>query len=195
MSKLYKPCLELLNNHDVNVGWLGGMERFNLIVTTFRGQESVAATELNDLLSSLGDPSPSVSMTRIAGLLTARTSLNPFEVVEKVRQLMEQEPWRVGSLLRFIPIEEVVEAELEKIAETAERLARKIPEDASFRVTVEKRHTSLSSKELIEAAARKIDRKVDLENPDWVVLVEVLGAVAGISVLKPSQILSTAKRQ
>lgn len=170
-------------------------ERFNLIVTTMRGQESVAVAELGDLLTALGDPSPKVSMTKIAGLITAKTSLNPFEVVERVKELLEKEPWRVGSLLRFIPVEEVVEAKPENIAKAVEKLAGKIPEDASFRVTVEKRHTTLSSREIIEAAASRVDRKVDLEHPDWIVLIEVLGGVAGVSVLKPEHILSTTKRE
>lgn len=170
------------------------MKRFNLIVTTFRGQEAVAASELRELLTHLGDPSPEVSMTRVTGLITAYTSLDPFQVIKRVEEILGEEPWRVSALLRFIPIERVIEARPEKIAEAVEELASKIPEDASFRVTVEKRHTSLSSRELIEAAASKVDRKVNLENPDWVVLVEVLGGVAGISVIRPDQILSTAKR-
>lgn len=169
------------------------MERFNLIVTTFRGQENVAAIELEDLLKSLGDEDPEISITKVAGLLTARTNLDPFKVIEEVRRILADEPWRISSLLRFIPIERVVEAKPERIAEIVEKLSSKIPEDAKFRVTVEKRHTSLSSRELIEAAASKVDRKVDLENPDWIVLIEVLGGVAGVSVLKPSQILSARK--
>ncbi len=169
--------------------------RFNLIVTTFRGQESVAVMELKDLLTGLGDPEPRVEMTKIAGLLTAYTSLDPFKVVERVAEISVKEPWRIGSLLRFIPVEEVVEARPEKIAEAVGRLASKIPENETFRITVEKRHTSLSSKEIIEAAASKVDRKVNLGNPDWVVLIEVLGGVAGVSVLRPDQILSTTKQQ
>ncbi len=154
----------------------------------------MAASELRELLTYLGDPSPEVSMTRITGLITAYTSLNPFQVIERVEEILGEEPWRISSLLRFIPIERVVEAKPEKIAEAVEELASKIPETASFRVTVEKRHTNLSSRELIEAAASKVDRRVNLENPDWVVLVEVLGGVAGVSVIKPEQILSTTKR-
>ena len=154
----------------------------------------MAASELRELLTYLGDPSPEVSMTRITGLITAYTSLNPFQVIERVKEILGEEPWRISSLLRFIPIERVVEAKPEKIAEAVEELASKIPETASFRVTVEKRHTNLSSRELIEATASKVDRRVNLENPDWVVLVEVLGGVAGVSVIKPEQILSTTKR-
>jgi tRNA acetyltransferase TAN1 len=132
-------------------------------------------------------------MTSISGLLTARTNLDPFEVVERVRVIAEEEPWRVESLMRMIPIEEVVESNLEMIAEAVKGIASKIPADQSFRITIEKRHTSLSSSEIIEAAARNVDRRVDLKNPNWIILIEVVGAYTGVSVLRPEQILSLAK--
>ena len=169
------------------------MRKFNLIVTTPRGQENLAAIELEDLLKSFGDGSPEVSITNVAGLLTAKTSLDPLDVIERVKKIIEEEPWRIGNLMRFIPVEEVVESNIEKISEAVEKLSSKIPEDASFRITIEKRHTSLSSSEIIENAAKKINRKVNLKNPDWIVLIEIIGAFTGISVIKPDQILSVAK--
>jgi len=169
------------------------VRKFNLIVTTPRGQENLAAIELEDLLKSFGDDSPEVSITNVAGLLTAKTSLDPLDVIEKVRKIMNEEPWRIGNLMRFIPVEEVVESNIKNISEAVEKLSSKIPEDASFRITIEKRHTSLSSSEIIESAAKKINRKVDLKNPDWVVLIEIIGAFTGVSVIKPDQILSVAK--
>jgi len=171
------------------------VRKFNLIVTTPRGQENLAAIELEDLLRSLGDESPQVSLTSVAGLITARTNLDPFEVINKVKEIIKEEPWRIGNLMRLIPIEEVVESNLEEISQVVEKLSSKIPEDATFRITIEKRHTSLSSSEIIEMAAKKVNRKVNLKNPDWIILIEVVGAFTGISVIKPDQILSIAKLQ
>ena len=55
---------------------------------------------------------------------------------------------------------------------------------ASFRVTVEKRYcTTIRSYEIIAAIAEHFpDRKMDLVNPNWIILVEVLGKLTGISV-------------
>ncbi|MEN2974746.1 MAG: THUMP domain-containing protein [Candidatus Caldarchaeales archaeon] len=171
------------------------MKKISLIVTTFRGQETIAISELRDLLVYLGDANPEVEMTKVSGLITASTSLDPLDVIEKVRSILSSEPWRISSLLRFIPIEETVPTRIEEIVNTVERLSKKIPEGASFRITVEKRHTSLSSKEIIKATAEKVDRRVDLENPDYIVLVEILGGVTGVSVIKPNQIISTMKKE
>jgi tRNA acetyltransferase TAN1 len=62
-------------------------------------------------------------------------------------------------------------------------------------VTAEKRFTQISSKELIEAAAAGIKRKVNLSKPDKVVLIEVLGGFTGVSIVKPEEILSILKEK
>ncbi|MEN3047448.1 MAG: THUMP domain-containing protein, partial [Candidatus Caldarchaeales archaeon] len=104
-----------------------------------------------------------------------------------------REPWKVSGLMRLIPIERAVETKVEAIVEAVEELKGKIPPDATYKVVVEKRHTQLSSRELIEAVASRVERKVDLENPSWIVLIEVLGGLTGVSVLRPSQVLSLTK--
>jgi tRNA acetyltransferase TAN1 len=56
---------------------------------------------------------------------------------------------------------------------------------------VERRHTLLGSSDIIAAIAKEIDNKVDLEDPEWVILVEIIGGLTGVSVLKPNQIFSS----
>jgi tRNA acetyltransferase TAN1 len=67
----------------------------------------------------------------------------------------------------------------------------------TFRITVEKRNTSLRSSEIIATVGSEIDNRVDLENPNWIVLVEIIGKLVGISVLRPNEIFSSLieKRQ
>ena len=85
--------------------------------------------------------------------------------------------------------------DLEEIKKATIELAMKIGENESFRVTVEKRFTTLHTKDLIEAAAGDLDRKANLKNPDKILLIEVLGALTGLSVLKPSDILAVVKEK
>ena len=49
----------------------------------------------------------------------------------------------------------------------------------------------MRSSEIIAKVASEIDNKVDLENPDWIVLVEIIGKLVGISVLRPDEIFSS----
>jgi tRNA acetyltransferase TAN1 len=85
----------------------------------------------------------------------------------------------------------VVHTELGKIKEAAKKLALKMQSDDTFRITVERRHTLLGSSDIIAAIAKEIDNKVDLEDPEWVILVEIIGGLTGVSVLKPNQIFSS----
>jgi len=50
-------------------------------------------------------------------------------------------------------------------------------------VTVRRRHTDLENMEVVIAVASVIQRKVNLDDPDKIVLVEIVGETTGISVL------------
>jgi len=71
----------------------------------------------------------------------------------------------------------------------------RIGDSESFRITVEKRRTLLRSREIIDAVAADINRKVDLEHPDWVVLIEVVGRYTGVSVVRPDALLNVQKEK
>jgi tRNA acetyltransferase TAN1 len=162
---------------------------FNLIVSTSRFREEEAQDEILDLLDLFGDQDAEAEITEVKGLLVAQTALDPLQVIEELKGLVAEEPWRVRYILRVIPIEIVVPAELGDIKGVAKELAARIGSD-SFRITVEKRHSPLESMDVIKAVAGEIEGKVNLENPGWIVLVEIVGNEAGVSVLKPDQLFS-----
>jgi len=172
------------------------MDDFNLIITTLRGTERQACSEMNYLLKDeLGDPKPLIEKTGIRGLLIAKISLDPLEVIEKLRKMIHEYPYRLRYALRVIPIQKVVDTNLDEIRRVSLELGQKIGEDSSFRVTIEKRFTSLHSRDLIEAAASEIKRKINLSEPDNVLLIEVLGELTGISLIKPQDILAVTKEK
>ena len=172
------------------------LKDFNLLATTSRGTERQMCYELSYLLHDvLGDPSPVVDKSGIRGLVVAKTSLNPVEVIEKFRAVLQERPYEFRYALRILPVERVVPTDLDEIKRAALELAEGIGENESFRVTVEKRFTSLHSRDFIEAAAADITRKADLENPDKILLIEVLGGVTGMSLVKPDAVLAVVKEK
>ena len=60
----------------------------------------------------------------------------------------------------------------------------------NYRITIEKRHTDIDSRELIVRIASQIKNKVCLDNPKWIILIEIIGEKAGISIIRPNDILS-----
>ena len=171
------------------------LEEFNLIISTSRGNEENACSEAWFLLGELGDRESIVERTEISGLIVARTRIDPFEAVNGLRRILRERPGEFRYILKVIPVEDVVRTDPEEIGRAVSRLAYKIGEDETFRVTVEKRHSSLPTGRIIEAAAKVIDRKVNLERPDRIVLIEVLGGLTGISIIRPDDILSVVKER
>ncbi|HEU4604634.1 MAG TPA: THUMP domain-containing protein [Nitrososphaera sp.] len=165
------------------------MGGFNLVFSTSRFREEEAQDEILDLLDMFGDGDAEAEITEVKGLLLAQTALDPFAVVGKLKELVASEPWKVRYILRVLPIEAVVPTELDAIRQAAKELVSKIGKD-SFRITVEKRHSPLESIDVIKAIAGEIESKVDLENPGWIVLVEVVGNQTGVSVIRPDQMFS-----
>src|SRR5690606_39165153 len=92
---------------------------FNLIVSTSRFREEEAQDEILDLLDLFGDSGAVTEITEVRGLLVAETSLDPFAVIEGLKKLVAEEPWRVRYILRVIPIQIVVPADLGYIKEAA----------------------------------------------------------------------------
>ena len=62
--------------------------------------------------------------------------------------------------------------------------------DGTFKIEIHKRHTALTSLEIINAIAPLIDNTVNLDNPDWLVLVEIVADRFGLSFIKPDLIFS-----
>lgn len=147
------------------------------------------------LKDELGDAEAQAAKTKIRGLIVAKTTLDPCTVIEKFRTILKERPYEFRYALRILPIERVVPTDLEEIKRATAELAAKIGENESFRVTVEKRFTILHTNDLIEVAAGDIKRTANLENPDRILLIEVLGALTGLSLLKPSDILAVVKEK
>jgi tRNA acetyltransferase TAN1 len=167
----------------------------DLLATSDIWSASAACSELWMLLRAVGDETPSVYRTRVKGLIAAETSLEPLEAIRRIRGELRERPESFKNLLRIIPVEATIPTEIDEIVETAHGLAEKIPGDESFRVTLEKRRTKLRSREVIDAVAEKIDRKVNLGDPDWVVLVEIVGKRTGVAVVPRDGILSIQKER
>jgi tRNA acetyltransferase TAN1 len=172
------------------------LEDFNLLATTSRGNEKQMCRELSYLLKEeLADPAPVVDKTGIRGLVAAKTSLNPHEAIEKFRAILQERPYEFRYALRIIPVERIVPTDLDEVKRGATELAANIGENETFRVTVEKRFTSFHSRDFIEAAATGVDREVDLKNPDKILLIEVVGGLTGITLMKPSEVLAVVKEK
>ena len=165
----------------------------NLIITCARHLEPETQEEITRILEDFGDSEPKITISSMSGILTAETNLDPVMVVNKIRELILDEPWSIRYCLRIIPIQKVIETKIEEIEKIISELVDSIPKNDTYRISIEKRNSSLSSQELITKIANKIKNKVSLEKPDKIVQLEILGNKTGVSILEKSDILSVEK--
>ena len=165
----------------------------NLIVTCARHLEGDTEDELIDILDKLGDSDVKISVSSMSGIIMIETKLDPIEVVRKIKEMVLDEPWSIRYCLRIIPIQKAVKTNIEEIEKAISSMSDQIRKKESYRILIEKRNSDISSKEIITKIANGIKNKVSLDFPDKVILIEILGIVTGISILKKSDILSLEK--
>ncbi len=165
-----------------------GLQDYNLLVGCPREREKAASSEVQYFIGDLlGDSGLRVSGTPISGLLACRTTLNPIEVVHRLREFALENPYQFRYAIRFTPLEFCVRSDISEIVRVTETQSTRIKDDESFRVTVRRRHTTLKTMDVINAVAAVIPRKVDLDNPDKTLYIEIVGDWTGVSLLKPEE--------
>ena len=162
----------------------------NLIVTCGRNLESEAKNEIKKIINELGDQELEVFNSGMRGILTVNTVINPLEVIDYARNKINEEPWFMRYCLRIIPIQIVTDTDVDKIKQNVIKFKDCIQKNDSFRITVEKRNSVISTKEIITEIAKALPNKVSLEKPTWTILIEVLGEKTGISILKNDVLFS-----
>jgi tRNA acetyltransferase TAN1 len=165
----------------------------NLIITCARNLESETKNEIRKILDELGDQEPEILNVGMRGILMVNTIIEPSKIIDWVKNKIIEEPWLIRYCLRIIPIQRITDTEIDKIKQTVIKLKDTIQKNDSYRITIEKRNTSISSNEIITEIAKIFPNKVSLNQPDWIILIEILGNETGISILKNDGIFSLDK--
>ena len=165
----------------------------NLLVTCARNLETETKNEIGKILDEIGDQESEVLNVGMRGILMVNTSIEPSKIIDWVKDKVVEEPWLIRYCLRMIPIQSVTETDMSKITKDVIKLKDVIQQNDSYRITIEKRNTDMSSTEIITEIAKIFPNKVSLNQPDWIILIEILGNKTGISILKENEIFSLDK--
>jgi len=165
----------------------------NLIITCARNLESETKNEIRKILDELGDQEPEILNVGMRGILMVNTIIEPSKIIDWVKNKIIEEPWLIRYCLRIIPIQRMTDTEIDKIKQNVIKLKNTIQKNDSYRITIEKRNTSISSSEIITEVAEIFPNKVSLNQPDWIVLIEIIGNETGISILKNDELFSLDK--
>ncbi|AHL23477.1 THUMP domain-containing protein [Thermococcus nautili] len=152
-----------------------------LLVTAPPGREGDAILELEWALGKVR-----VKGTDWRGVLLAETPLPKDEALKRLRNFETQ------AIQRVIPIERLVPARWEEVEKAVLELGKAI--DGTFAVRARVRgNKRLSQRELeVKLGSLLVERynlKVNLSEPDYTVIIEVLGKKAGIGLVRKGEVL------
>ena len=165
----------------------------NLLVTCARNLEIETKNEIGKILDEIDDQESEILNVGMRGILMVNTNIEPSKIIDWVKDKVVEEPWLIRYCLRMIPIQSITETDMNKITKEVTKLKDVIQQNDSYRITIEKRNTDISSTEIITEIANIFPNKVSLNQPDWIVLIEILGDKTGISILKENEIFSLDK--
>ncbi|MHA1917694.1 MAG: THUMP domain-containing protein [Candidatus Ranarchaeia archaeon] len=161
-----------------------------LLVSTPRNLEKPALKELKSILSKIEGVKFERLRMSISGLLLLKINKDVFEIIKIIREMVVDDPWGFNVIQKIKPIETLIQTRLDLIGVEIEEFVPRIPEGESFRILLKRRQTNLEPTVIISELAQRFDRPVDLENPDHIILVEVLGNKTGLAVCKKDDIIS-----
>ena len=167
----------------------------NFIITCQRNFEDPTILEIQNILEKFGDSNAIIEKTLFSGIIQINSTLDGMDVLKKFKEMIDDEPWLIKYCSRIIPIQEECESNLDDITDSAVKLSQIIKKNDTYRITVEKRHSSLHTKDIISNIANSLSNKVSLKNSDWEIIIQVLKNKTGISVIPPNSILSVSKQK
>ena len=167
------------------------MKNFNLLVSTSRFNETNAKAELWFTLLICGDEYPIISTLKFPGLISALTNINSKKVISKIQKVLEKDPQFFQYILKIIPIDFVCESNNKEITRLVLNHYKPFLKDSdTFKIDLKRRkNDNIERVNLIESIAKEINNKVNLENPDKIIRIEVLNSFSGISFLEKDEII------
>ena len=142
-----------------------------------------------------GDTYPIISGIPFPGLITALTNLSLKKVISNIKKITKKNPSFFQFILKIIPINFICETDTEIINYVIkENYENYIDGEETFRITLKRRqHEKIDRTNFIETIAKDIDNKVNLDNPDKIIRIEILGNICGISFLEKNDIIKGKK--
>lgn len=148
--------------------------------------------EVVRILKELGDDHPQVEWTSVEGIAIAHTSLDNRTVIARCRQLFQTGKENIEDALKWVPVDYWCRTDLDniKLIIELEIVPRILPDERWAMKVYKRRWQRYHTADIIAFLAPGIERKVDLNNPDKIVWIDVIGPNTAVSLLKPGDIFS-----
>ncbi|QLH74645.1 MAG: hypothetical protein HPY73_03720 [Methanomassiliicoccales archaeon] len=166
----------------------------NMLVSYDHYAKGHAEQEVRRNIEEVGAHLVSIEETDFEGLFEVRVNEDPRKVVFDLRSMCKDYPEKFIHTHHWVPITTWVPAYIDEMAKVTAEWGKLIGKNDRWMLHLHKRHVGEHSADLIERLTAPINSgKVDLHDPDLIIVVEILGDWAGMALLKRSQILDVGK--
>lgn len=170
------------------------MEKYNLLVTFHPYEAGLAEREVRKRIEEAGENVEDIERSSINGVFCVSVSGDPKKLVRTLRDEMQESPEMFGHTFHWVPIDKWVQADEDLMLDEVKKMAGGIGDDETWMMHVHKRHHPKHSEELMLFLTEPIQKgKVDLKHPEKIIAVEVLGSMAGISLLNGDELINANK--
>lgn len=169
------------------------ISQMDLLVSHCWGRFHQTRTEVIQILNQMGDPDPVVKRTTVLGIALVHSSLDNRAVIRQCKTLrQERGPDCFRFAIKWIPIDYWCITDLDAMKRVIDRhVADYVKPDQTWGMVVKKhRFQQHHCIDIIRHLARDMQRRVNLNEPDWLVRVDILGRETAIAFLKPDEIFS-----
>ena len=167
----------------------------NMIVTFDPNHRGTAELELREVLKQAGEK-PQIGQTEIEGLFKVAVS-DSRKAAAKIRSLCSSNPNLFAVTHHYTPIDDWCQSDVVAMQKLIRAASSGIGQNEKWKMGLNKRHwDQLEGGKLIMKLTDVVDRKhVDLDNPDKIVQVEIIGKQAGVALLTPKDVVDIAREK
>ncbi len=169
---------------------------YNIIVSTPRNFETDALAELDFLIHQVfPEKKLNYGKTIVNGLIWGNLiDVDPVLAVHRIKDYVTDKGFVLQYLLKFVPIQKVLVTDFDEIERYVLSQIDQIRDDEKYKIIVNKRRIHNEKIEIIEKIAKSINKTVDLDHPDKIIRLEIIGKYTGISILKEDDVFSIGKK-
>ncbi len=164
----------------------------NLLVTHDPSHAGSAKEEVERAFKSIRQK-PKFLKSNSDGIFMLRVG-NAKKVI-KVLGKLKSKKGMFEHTFYWVPVDKWVPANIKSMQKEIKRIQKGIKKSDKWKLDLHKRHFEMGTTELIMELTEVVGKlKVDLENPQKIIEVQIVGKKAGISLLNKDEVLSLAKK-
>ena len=164
----------------------------NLLVTHEPSHAGSARENVENALKAIKQKAKFLK-SDVDGVLNLRVG-NPKKIVKSLSKLKNKKGM-FEHTFHWVPIEKWVTTNVKAMQREIKKLQKGIKKTEKWKMDLHKRHFDMPSTELIMKLTEAVDKpKVDLDAPQKIIEVQIIGKKVGLALLNKDEILSLSKK-